>query len=178
MQPSATLKSAKTVSVITLSTAFYIFLTSVTGLALPVLRGYPAHIYRGITMSMAAAFARVRGTATIMGLVSGLVFSAIIPAPASGYLIVSNFVAGLTYDLFLGRNYAVNARKPRRITLAIMLSGLFEGVSAMAILTYVGLFAVSPVALAFIWAGAIAANLVLSTAGAQVTVLILRRFRE
>lgn len=177
MQPVRTLKSAKTVSIITLSTAFYIFLTAVTALALPVLRGYPAHLYRGVTMSLAAAYTRVKGTATIMGLVSGLVFAAIVPAPASGYLIVSNFVAGLTYDLFLGRNYFENSRKTRRIIFAIMMSGLFEGISAMAILTYVGLFAVSPFALAFIWAGAIAANLLLSTAGAQVTILILRRFK-
>lgn len=178
MQPVPTLKSAKTISIITLSTAFYIFLTAVTGLALPVLRGYPAHFYRGVTMSMAAAFTRVRGTATIMGLVSGLVFAAIVPAPASAYLIASNFVAGLSYDLFLGRNYAGNARKPRRVTFSIMLSGLFEGATAMAILTHVGLFQASALVLAFIWAGAIAANLILSAAGAQITVLILRRFRE
>lgn len=178
MQPVPGLKSAKAVSVIALFTAAYLFLTAVTGLALPILRGYPAHFYRGLTMPAAAAFTRTKGTATVMGLVSGLVFAAIIPAPAAAYLIASNFAAGLTYDLFLGKNYAENSRRPRRMLTATMLSGVFEGIAAMSILTYVGLFQASAVAIAFIWVGAIAANVVLSAAGAQVTVIALRRYQR
>jgi hypothetical protein len=48
----------------------------------------------------------------------------------------------------------------------------------MAVLTYVGLFNVRPELLAVIWVGAIAANMVLSTVGAQLTVLLLRRYRK
>lgn len=171
-----TLKSAKTISVIAVFTALFLFLTSVTGVALPVLRGYPAHFYRALTMSAAAAFTRSRGTASVLGLVSGLVFSAIIPAPASGYIIASTFAAGLAYDFFLGRNYAETCRKPRRITVGTVFSGFVEGVVAMAILTYVGLFGASLTAIAIVWVSAISVNLVLSVLGAQVTVLILRRY--
>ncbi len=62
--------------------------------------------------------------------------------------------------------------------MATVVSGLGEAVVALGILTYVGLFNVQPSALAVIWIVTIAANLVLSTAGAQVTVALLRRYTK
>jgi 1,4-dihydroxy-2-naphthoate octaprenyltransferase len=78
----------------------------------------------------------------------------------------------------MGRAYQQSVRRFGRITVGTLLSGLVEGVIAMAALTYVGLFNVRPELLAVIWAGAIAANMVLSTVGAQLTVLLLRRYRK
>ena len=102
-------------------------------------------------------------------------FMVLVPAPAP-YLLFSTVAAGLLYDLSMGRSYSEACRKPRRIALATVVSGLAEAVVALGILTYVGLFDVQPIVLAFIWIVTIAANLVLSTAGAQVTIALLRRY--
>ncbi len=177
MHPQERALSTKNLAAIALFAAFYILTTAVTGIVLPVLRGYPAHFFRGLSMSACAAFSRARWSVSVMSVISGLVFLAVVPAPAP-YLLFSTVGAGVVYDLCMGRAYQQSARRFGRITVGTLLSGLVEGVIAMAVLTYVGLFNVRPELLAVIWVGAIAANMVLSTIGAQVTVLLLRRYRK
>ncbi|MEM4642923.1 MAG: hypothetical protein QXF36_07130 [Candidatus Caldarchaeum sp.] len=169
--------STKQLSIIALSAAFYVLMGAITGLVLPAARGYPAHFFRGLAMSAAGAYTRRMWSVTVMSLIAGVLFMVLVPAPAP-YLLFSTVAAGLLYDLSMGRNYPDVCRKRRRITMATVVSGLGEAVVALGILTYVGLFNVQPSALAVIWIVTIAANLVLSTAGAQVTVALLRRYTK
>lgn len=169
--------TAKTIPVIALSAAFYVITASLSGLVLPAVRGYPAHFFRGLAMSTVAAYTGRVWSVSFMAAVSGLVLLAVVPAPAP-YLLFSTVAAGVVYDLSLGNAYAQSSRNSRRIMAGTLLSGLAEGVVAMAILTYVGLFQVQPQMLAIIWVAAIAANLVLSAAGAQVAVLLIRRYMK
>ncbi|MEM2514993.1 MAG: hypothetical protein QXQ70_04045 [Candidatus Caldarchaeum sp.] len=175
MQPYQKLLSTKNLSVIALSAAFYVLMSALFGLTLPAARGYPAHFFRGLVMSAVAAYSGRMWSVTSMSVVAGLVLLGVVPAPAP-YLFFSTTAAGLVYDLSLGKKYADVCRKPRRILAGTLVSGLAEALVAMSILTYVGLFQAQLQMLAVIWVGAIAANLVLSAAGAQVTVLVLRRY--
>ncbi len=176
MQTYQKMLSAKNISIIALFAALYVFMGSLVGLVVPALRGYPAHFFRGLTMSGVAAYSRRMWSASIMGLISGLIFFAVVPAPAP-YLLPSSIVAGLLYDLSLGKGYVDTCRNPKRVTLGTLVSGLGEGAVAMAILTYVGFFRVQFQVLAVIWVAALAANMLLSTLGAQVTLLLLRRYK-
>lgn len=166
-------------AVIALISALYAVLGTVSGLLLgPALRGYPAHFFRGLTMSMTAAYSRRMWSTTIMGAISGLIFLAIVPAPAP-YLLIASLSAGLIYDLTtrIGGSYAESSRRSRRIAVATILSGVGESVVALTLLTYFGLFKVTPTVLAIIWVSAVAANIVISLAGASITLLLLRRYR-
>lgn len=175
MQPYQKLLSTKNISTIALSAAFYVLMSALFGLTLPAARGYPAHFFRGLTMSAVAAYTGRMWSVSLMSIISGLVLLAVVPAPAP-YLFIATVAAGVVYDLSLGEKYAEACRKPRRIVAGTMVSGLAEAIVAMGILTYVGLFQVQLQMLAVIWAGAIAANLVLSALGSQVTILVLRRY--
>ncbi|GBC68975.1 hypothetical protein HRbin01_00665 [archaeon HR01] len=178
MHQATKVKTAKNIAVIALISASYSVLGTASGLLVgPALRGYPAHFFRGLLMSMAAAYSRWMWSTALMGVISGLVFLVLVPAPAP-YLLASTLAAGLVYDavVAVGGSYAASARRRGRILSAATLSGLAESVVALAILTYLGFFQVPAPVLAIIWAGAIAANLVLSVAGSSVTILILRRY--
>jgi LytS/YehU family sensor histidine kinase len=178
MQQATRVKTAKNIAVIALISALYAVLGTLSGLLVgPALRGYPAHFFRGLTMSVAAAYSGRMWSTTLMGLISGLVFLALVPAPAP-YLLASTLAAGLVYDLVVaaGGSYQVSSRRRGRILSAVSLSGLAESLVALAILTYLGFFQVPASVLAMIWVGAIAANLVLSVAGSSITILILNRY--
>jgi hypothetical protein len=179
MESQKLMKTTRQITVIALLSALYSVLGSASGLLVgPALRGYPAHLFRGLTMSMTAAYSRRRWSTTLMGLISGLIFLAIVPAPAP-YLLASSIAAGLVYDIVIGfgGHYPESSRMRRRIAAGTVLSGVAESVVALAILTYVGLFKVTSTVLAIIWVSAIAANIVLSLAGASITMLLLRRFK-
>ncbi|MCS7129634.1 MAG: hypothetical protein NZ919_03250 [Candidatus Caldarchaeum sp.] len=167
--------SVKNISFVALSAAFYVLMAAMSGLVLPAMRGYPAHFFRGLAMSAVAAYSGRMWSTSFMAVISGLVLMAVVPAPAP-YLLFATAAAGVVYDISLGRKYAESCRRPRRVIVGTMFSGFAEAVVAMSILTYVGLFQVQPQMLAVIWVGAIAANLVLSVAGAQVSLLLLRRY--
>ncbi len=172
-------KTTRHVAVIALLSALYSILGGASGLLVgPLLRGYPAHFFRGLTMSMTAAYSQRRWSTTLMGFISGLIFLVIVPAPAS-YLLASSLVAGLAYDavIMVGGRYAESSRRRGRIVLGTVVSSVAEAVVALSILTYVGLLEVQAMVLAMIWLGAAAANIVLSLGGASITVLLLRRFK-
>jgi len=177
MQPIHKLLSTKTVAIVALSSAFYVVAAGLSGLVLPAVRGYPAHFFRGLAMSAAAAYTGQMWSVTFMAIISGLLLVAVVPAPAP-YLLPATVAAGVVYDLAMAQNYITSSRSPRKITLATLTSGLVEGITAMGILTYIGLFNTTPTTLVIIWTSAIAANMILSVIGAQITVLLIRRFQK
>ena len=168
---------SKSLAVIGLVSALYIVSGGLLGIVVgPFLRGYPAHFMRGWLMSAVAAYSRRMWSASLMGLISGLLFLVIVPAPAP-YLPLASFMAGVVYDLVcsLGGGYGVNARAWRRIIPAIALSGFAESVVALAVLTFMGIIEAGAFVLAIIWAVAISANILLSILGSLVTVWMIRR---
>jgi len=168
---------SKSIAFIGVFSALYAAGGLVTGfLSGPLLRGYPTHFLRGWFMSSVAAYSRRMWSATAMGLIAGIVFLITIPAPAP-YLLASSLAAGLVYDLSLrlGNHYSRNARGKRRIIFSTTLSGVAESVTALSILTLIGLFQVTPVVLLLIWIIGIALNILISNIGALLTVLLIRR---
>ncbi len=57
MHPYQRILSTKNISMIALFAAFYVLMGSLFGLVAPALRGYPAHFFRGLTMSAVAVTA-------------------------------------------------------------------------------------------------------------------------
>ena len=172
-------KTTRHIAVIALLSALYSILGAASGLLVgPLLRGYPAHLFRGLTMSMTAAYSQRKWSTTLMGFISGIIFLVIVPAPAP-YLLAASLAAGLAYDavIMVGGRYAESSRRRGRIVLGTVVSSVAEAVVALSILTYVGLFEVQAMVLTMIWLGAAAANIVLSLGGASITILLLRRFK-
>jgi len=160
-----------------LSAAYVAAGTTLGFLVGPALRGYPAHFFRGLLMSATAAYSRRMWSSTAMGAISGLIFLVTVPITPAPYLLPASIAAGVAYDLSarVRSQYQESVRSRRRILLSTVLSGLAESVVALAILTYVGLFKVSPPVVALIWAGAIVANILISSLGALTMSLTAKR---
>lgn len=165
------------VAVIGLFSAIYILVGGVLGVVIgPFLRGYPAHFLRGWLMSSSAAYSGRMWSASLLGLISGLVFLVVVPAPAP-YLPLATLAAGVTYDLALSpvTKYSSNALSSRRIILATSISSVAESITALAVLTYIGLFTDNPIILAIIWTAAILANITLACVGSLITIFSIRK---
>ena len=108
-------------------------------------------------------------SATMMGLVSGLVFAIAVPSPAP-YLLPSTFVSGLVFDLVLlmGTSYALAAKSRSRLLIGAAVSGLAESIVALGILTYFSSSTLGATARAIetAWSLDVVLNIVLSAAGA------------
>ena len=168
---------SRSLAVIGLVSALYILAGGLLGIVVgPFLRGYPAHFMRGWLMSAVAAYSKRMWSASLMGIISGLLFLVIVPAPAP-YLPLASLAAGVVYDLIckIGGRYGDNAKSGKRILAAISISGMAESIVALSILTFVGFIAVQGSLLAMIWAAAILANVVLSALGSLVTIWMIRR---
>jgi len=168
---------SRAVAVIGLFSAIYIFGGGLLGIVVgPFLRGYPAHFLRGWLMSAVAAYSKRMWSASLMGLISGLVFLVFVPAPAP-YLPLATFAAGLAYDLSLraGNSYGVAALSPRRIVFSTSVSSVGESVVALAILTYVGVIPSQQPLLTILWVVAIVANVALACVGSLITIWAIKR---
>ena len=98
--------------------------------------GYPEHFLRGILMTALILRTGRKWSAAMMGLVSGLVFLAVVPSPAP-YLLPSTFVSGLVFDLSLviGSSYWAAAQSRTRLVIGAAISGFAESIVALSILT-------------------------------------------
>ncbi len=104
-----------------------------------------------------------------MGVVCGLVFALVVPAPAP-YLLPSTIFSGLVFDLALiiGSKYAEASKSQTRLLVGAGLSGLGESVVALTILTVYapGYLGKSFNALTIAWSADVVLNIVLSVIGA------------
>ncbi len=178
MQPrTVTAPASKSVAVIGLLSALYVVGGVLVGNALgPLLRGYPAHFLRGFLMSSAAAYAGRAWSATMMGAIAGVIMLVTIPAPAP-YLPLASLAAGVAYDTACraGGSYVENSRKKGRILIATSLSSISESIVALSILTALGIIEAPLSIIILIWLAAMAGNILISNAGAAVTLWILIR---
>jgi hypothetical protein len=117
-------------------------------------------------------------SATMMGVVSGLVFFLVVPAPAP-YLLVSTIFSGVVFDLALliGTKYAEASKSQTRLLVGAGLSGLGESAVALTILTVFapGYLGASFDALAIAWSADVVLNIVLSVIGAFLAFRYLSR---
>jgi uncharacterized membrane protein AbrB (regulator of aidB expression) len=150
-----------------LFSALYIVTSGLTSVITQV--GYPEHFLRGIFMSSLILTTRKRWSATLMGIVCGIVFLAV-PAPAP-YLLPSTIVSGVVFDLALiiGSKYGESLSQPRLLAAA-GLSGLSESVVGLFIITMFtpGILGKTFDALAIAWSADIVLNIILSIIGAYI----------
>jgi hypothetical protein len=159
--------SSRAIAIIGLFAALYIV---TSGLASFIsMLGYPEHFLRGILMTAVILRTDRKWSATMMGLVSGLVFAVAVPAPAP-YLLPSTFVSGVVFDLVLlaGTSYVLAAKSRTRLLIGAAISGFAESIVALGILTYFSSSTLGSTAraIAIAWSADIVLNIVLSAAGA------------
>lgn len=150
-----------------LFSALYIVTAGLTSVVTQV--GYPEHFLRGIFMSSLILSTRRRWSATMMGIVCGIIFLAV-PAPAP-YLLPSTVASGVIFDLALiiGSKYGESLSQ-NRLLAGAGLSGLGESFVALMILTIFtpGILGKTFDAIAVAWSADIVLNILLSIAGAFI----------
>ncbi|MDJ0269979.1 MAG: hypothetical protein NXY59_05465 [Aigarchaeota archaeon] len=112
----------------------------------------------------------------MMGAIAGVIMLVTIPAPAP-YLPLASLAAGVAYDMAcrVGGAYVKNSRKRGRILLATSFSSISESIVALSILTALGIIEAPLSVIILIWLATMAGNILISNAGAVVTLWILRR---
>jgi hypothetical protein len=151
-----------------LFSALYIVTSGLTSVITQV--GYPEHFLRGIFMSSLILTTRKKWSATLMGIVCGIVFLAV-PAPAP-YLLPSTVISGVVFDLalILGTKYGETSISQMRLLVGAGLSGLAESIVGLMILTIFtpGILGKTFDALAIAWSADLVLNVILSIAGAFI----------
>ena len=131
--------------------------------------GYPEHFLRGLFMSSLILTTRKKWSATLMGIVCGIVFLAV-PAPAP-YLLPSTIVSGVVFDLSLiiGIKLGETSISRNRLLAGAGLSGFSESVVALFILTiFTPILGRTFDAIAIAWSADIVLNIILSIVGALI----------
>jgi hypothetical protein len=185
--------NTRAVTFIGLFSALYIVTAGIVGnitgegLASVLLSGgYPEHILRGIFMAGVVISTRRMWSATLMGVVSGIVFLITVPAPQF-YLLPATVAAGLVYDLTLklassNSKYAEAATSKRKVLLGAGVSGIAESVVALSILTFILHFPFalvgSGVPVWLYWSVDLPLNFALSILGASVATAYFLRKRS
>lgn len=175
-QQEYVVSASRAIAIIGLFSALYIVSAGiVSSLFGEAVRGYPEHFLRGILMTVVVVRTGKKWSATTMGLVCGIVFGIVVPAPAP-YILVSTIVSGLVFDLALaGGKYASVIRSLYRVVLGSAVSGVAESVVALLILTAVGFFGSSFSVVSAAWSADIILNVVLSSIGAIIAFRFLSR---
>jgi hypothetical protein len=176
LQTRVTVSSSRSIAVIGLFSALYIVTSGLTSFVTQV--GYPEHFLRGILMTAVILRTGRKWSATIMGVVCGLVFALVVPAPAP-YLLPSTIISGIVFDLALiiGSKYDVASRSQTRLLIGAGLSGLGESVVALSVLTIFapGYLGKSFNALTIAWSADVVLNIILSIIGALIAFRYLLR---
>ncbi|MCL4519817.1 MAG: hypothetical protein M1587_11545 [Thaumarchaeota archaeon] len=161
--------ASSAIAIIGLFSALYIISSGlVSSFFGEAVRGYPEHFLRGILMTVVVLKTGKKWSASTMGIVCGLVFGMVVPAPAP-YLLASTIASGVVYDFaLLGGNYLNAIRSFSRIVVGAGVSGVAESLVALAILTLVGFFGKSLEAITSAWSIDIVLNIVLSSLGAAI----------
>jgi hypothetical protein len=167
LQTRAKVSSSRSVATIGLFSALYIVSSGLVSYVTQL--GYPEHFLRGILMTAVILRTGRKWSATMMGVVCGIVFMFAVASPAP-YLLFSTVASGLVFDLVLmaGSSYAASVRSRTRILVGAAVSGLAESVVALTILTefvtsrsWTGTLTISVA-----WSVDIVLNIILSSIGA------------
>jgi len=119
---------------------------------------------------------RKKWSATMMGVVCGIIFAVLVPAPAP-YLLPSTVLSGLIFDLALFgfKSDTQASTSNKRLIFAAGISGFAESLVALAILT---MFAPKILgdtlnAIVVAWSVDAVLNIILSVVGASIAIAYL-----
>ncbi len=159
--------STRSIALIGLFSALYIVTSGLTSVVTQV--GYPEHFLRGFFMASLILLTRRKWSATLMGIVCGVVFIAV-PAPAP-YLFPATVVSGVVFDLalILGTKYSSSSISQTRLLFGAGVSGLAESLVGLLIISmFTSILGKTFDAIAIAWTADIVLNIVLSIIGAFI----------
>lgn len=126
----------------------YSYISSVT--VGGVTHGVDTFFIRSAIFVLLAASTMKFGPSTLMGAISGAIFTLVIPTPFPIYLFPAVLLYGLTYDLYMHLlGFSANATKTKHVIPATILSSAVMSLTVLSVLTGVGFLQVE--GLVFIW---------------------------
>lgn len=141
-----------------------------------VTHGIDTNFVRSTLFVLLTALAMKFGPSTLMGFISGAVFTLAIPAPFPIYLLPAVFLYGLTYDLYMRLlGFSTHVTKAKHVIMATIFSSAVMSIVALTALTWVG---VLPTAgLVYVWSfgllGDIAMGLIGSVLGLRIVKYVI-----
>lgn len=142
-----------------------------------VTHGADTHFVRSAAMVVLAAYVGKFTGPTLMGLVSGLLFGFLIPAPFGLlYLPLSVFLYGFLYDVYMRQaGYPGSASNSRHVVIGTVIGSIAMSIVALAVLSLVQVF--RPEVLLFAWAGELIGGVALGIGGSVLGIRIVRQLR-
>jgi len=138
-----------------------------------VTHGVDTFFIRSALFVLIAAATLKFGYSTLMGAISGAVFSFVIPTPFSFYLFPAVFLYGLTYDIYMRLlGFSTHVSATRHVVMGTMLSSAAMSLAALSTLTWVGFLPAQ--ALAFIWSFGVLRDIAVGLAGSLLGLKIVR----
>jgi len=162
--------SSKGLMLTALFSAIYVSYGYVSSITIGgVTHGVDTSFVRSALFPLLVAYTLQFGYSTLMGAVSGIIFTFVILGPFPIYLLPSVLLYGLTYDLYMRTvGYSTNAKKAKHILAASAVSSIVMSLVALAILTLMGILPTS--GLVFIWVFGVLRDVAMGFAGGIVGV--------
>jgi len=138
-----------------------------------VTHGVDTFFIRSAIFVLLSASTMKFGPSTLMGGISGAIFTLVIPTPFPVYLFPAVFLYGLTYDLYMRLlGFSANVTKTKHVTFATILSSAIMSFTALSVLTWVGFLPRQ--GLVFIWTFGVLRDIAVGLVGAFLGLKILR----
>jgi hypothetical protein len=134
-----------------LFSAAYVAYSEISSLTIGgVTHGVDTFVIRSVVFVVLAASTMKFGPSTLMGAISGAIFTFIVPTPVPIYLFPALLLYGLTYDLYMRlTGFSTSATKTKHVAIATILSSAMMSLTALTILTWTGFLPVN--GFIFIW---------------------------
>ncbi len=136
--------------------------------------GVDTLLVRSLLFVVLPALTLKAGSASLMGLVSGITIELVIPAPIRFYIFFGALAYGLVYDAYMKlRGFRRHVMKTDSVLMATTLSSLAMSVAALSIFTIVGFFPVG--ILPLIWTFGILRDIAMGIIGGVIGIKVTRR---
>lgn len=138
-----------------------------------ITHGVDTFFVRSTLFVLLAALTMKFGLSTLMGAISGIIFTLTLPSPFPIYLLPAVFLYGLTYDLYMYLlGFSTCATKTKHVIVATILSSAVMSLVALMVLTWVGFL--PPQGLVFIWSFGVLRDVAVGLAGSLLGLRILK----
>jgi len=149
----------------------YSYISSVT--VGGVTHGVDTFFIRSAIFVLLAASTMKFGPSTLMGAISGAIFTLVIPTPFPIYLFPAVLLYGLTYDLYMHPlGFSTNATKSKHVIVATIWSSAVMSLTALSVLTLVGFLPVK--GLVFIWTFGLLRDITVGIVGSFLGLKIMK----
>jgi len=138
-----------------------------------ITHGVDTFFVRSALFVLLAALTMKFGPSALMGVISGAVFTLVIPTPFPIYLLPAVFLYGLTYDLYMYLlGFSTHITKIKHVILATILSSAVMSLVALTVLTWVGFLPTK--GLVFIWSFGVLRDIAVGIVGSILGLRILK----